>query len=120
MHSLARSPLALGLACGLALAAPLAAQETPRQITVTGSAEIEAVPDRATITAGVTTQAQTAAAALAANSEAMTAVFAALDGCEVAARDMQTSQLNLSPVYERKTSGRRRRRRWWRTRRTIW
>ena len=99
MHSLARSPLALGLACGLALATPLAAQETPRQITVTGSAETEAVPDLATITVGVTTQAETAAAALAANSEAMTEVFAALDGAGIAARDRQTSQLNLSPVY---------------------
>lgn len=96
------------LAAGIALAAPALGQEaagpttqpTPRQITVTGSADVDVVPDRATITAGVETQAPTAAAALAANSEAMTAVFAALEAAGVEQRDMQTSELNLNPVYE--------------------
>jgi uncharacterized protein YggE len=88
------------LALGLAMAGPALGQEAPRQIMVTGSAEIEAVPDRATITAGVETQAPTAAAALDANSEAMAAVFAALEAAKVERRDMQTSQLNLNPVYE--------------------
>jgi uncharacterized protein YggE len=90
------------LALALMLAAgPLAAQEPPpRQISVTGVAEAEAVPDLATVTAGVETRAETAAAALAANSEAMTAVFAALEAAGIARRDMQTSQLNISPVHE--------------------
>jgi uncharacterized protein YggE len=91
----------LSLAALLAATAPLLAQEAnqTRQITVTGAAEAEAVPDLATITAGVETRAETAAAALAANSEAMTAVFVALDAAGVERRDMQTSQLTLSPVY---------------------
>ena len=95
--------VALAFVLGLA-AAPVLAQETPavtaRQITVTGTAEAQAVPDLATITAGVETRAETAAAALAANSEAMAAVLAALDGSGVARRDVQTSQLSISPVYE--------------------
>jgi uncharacterized protein YggE len=95
--------VALAFVLGLA-AAPVLAQETPavtaRQITVTGTAEAQTVPDLATITAGVETRAETAAAALAANSEAMAAVLAALDGSGVARRDVQTSQLSISPVYE--------------------
>lgn len=90
--------VALALAFGLA-AAPVVAQEPPR-ITVTGTAEAQAVPDVATITAGVETRAETAAAALAANSEAMAAVLAALDASGVERRDVQTSQLSINPVYE--------------------
>ena len=52
------------------------------------------------MTAGVETQAATAAEALAANSTAMTAVFGALDAAKIARRDIQTSQLNLSPVFD--------------------
>ncbi len=96
-------------AVGLALAGPLAAQElrtdAPRQITVSGSAEIEATPDLAMVTAGVETQAADAAAALAANSEAMAAVFKALEAAKIDKRDMQTSQLNLSPVYDPQQNG---------------
>lgn len=89
-----------------ALALPLApdashAQEAPgRTITVTGGAQVDAVPEIATVSAGVETRAEVAAAALAANSTAMQAVFAALEAAGVAKRDMQTSQLNLNPVYD--------------------
>ena len=94
----------LAVVLGLA-AAPVAAQEaarqpSARQITVIGSAEAQGVPDLATITAGVETRAETAAGALSANSEAMTAVLAALHGAGVARADVQTSQLSISPVYE--------------------
>jgi uncharacterized protein YggE len=96
-----RRPFIAALAAGLAFAGPLLAQEPPpRQLTVVGSAEIEAVPDLATVTAGVETQAPTAAEALAANSQAMATVFAALEAAGIARRDLQTSQLSLSPVYE--------------------
>ena len=78
---------AFAIALCLAVAGPAAAQQDqdqpPRRITVTGVAEAEAVPDIATLTAGVETRADTAAAALAANSEAMTAVFAALEAAGV-------------------------------------
>ncbi|WP_324562170.1 SIMPL domain-containing protein, partial [Amaricoccus sp.] len=88
------------LAAGLLFGGPALAQETPRQITVMGSAQVEAVPDRATITAGVETRAPTAAEALAANAQAMAEVFAALEAAGVEKRDAQTSQLNLNAVYE--------------------
>jgi uncharacterized protein YggE len=95
---------ALALALALA-AAPAYSDELPRQITVTGSAEAEAVPDLATITAGVETRADTAAEALARNSEAMSAVLAAIEAGGVARRDVQTSQLSISPVYEPYSEG---------------
>jgi uncharacterized protein len=84
----------------LALAGAAAAQEPPRQITVQGAAEADAVPDLATVTAGVDTRAESAAAALAENSETMTAILAAIDAAGIERRDVQTSQLSLSPVYE--------------------
>jgi uncharacterized protein YggE len=92
------------LAVGLALAGPVPAQE-PRQVTVTGAAEVDAVPDLATVTAGVENRAATAAAALAANSQAMTAVYGALEQAGIARRDLQTSQLGLDPVYGPYTEG---------------
>lgn len=83
-----------------------AAEESPfRQVTVTGSARIEAAPDLATITAGVETQAEAAAGALSANSQAMTAIFATLDGQGIAKADIQTTRLSLDPVFEQREDG---------------
>ena len=84
----------------LALAGAAGAQEPPRQITVQGAAQADAVPDLATVTAGVEIRAGTAADALAANSAAMTAIFAAIDAAGIERRDVQTSQLGLNPVFE--------------------
>lgn len=57
------------------------------------------VPDIATIRAGVMTQGQTAAAALADNSSRMARVLAALKQAGVAARDIRTTNVSLSPQY---------------------
>lgn len=103
-HPLAAALVALALAAPAV--GPASAQEPPRRITVSGSAQVEAVPDLATVSAGVETRAATAAEALAANSEAMTAVFAALEAAKIDRRDFQTSQLNLNPVYEDSPDGR--------------
>src|SRR5215469_12669690 len=86
------------LACALSLPA-LAAEPTPHTITMTGHGEIKAVPDIATVNAGVTTNAPTAAAALSANSTRMTGVFAALRKLGVADKDIQTANFNVSPQY---------------------
>lgn len=56
-------------------------------------------PDLATIRAGVVTQGATAAAALADNAQRMTRVLAALKRAGVAARDVQTATVSLSPQY---------------------
>ena len=93
-----KSPV-FALAFALALAAPALAQPAPRTLTMTGSVTAKAAPDMADISASVATEAPTAAAALAANSAAMTRLFAALDRTGVARRNIQTSNFNVSPVY---------------------
>lgn len=85
--------------------AALAQDGAARQITVTGSARVEAAPDLATITAGVETQAEAAAAALSANSQAMTEIFATLDKLGVAKADVQTTRLSLDPVFAQSDDG---------------
>jgi uncharacterized protein YggE len=92
-----KSP-AFALMFVLAALTPALAQ-APRTLTMAGSATVKAAPDMADISAGVTTEAPTAAAALSANSAAMTRLFAALDRAGVARRNIQTSSFNVSPVY---------------------
>lgn len=92
--------LILGGALALGLAGAGTAQEAPRAITVTGTGEVEAAPDLAEITAGVVTEAETAAEALAANGRAMTEVLAAVADAGIAPADVQTRALNLEPVWD--------------------
>lgn len=67
----------------------------PRAVTATGHGIVEAVPDRATITAGVHIQAATAARALARCSAAVTRVIAALRAAGGA--KVQTQQVSVQP-----------------------
>ncbi len=92
--------LFLGLA-GAAAAqdAPAAIQQPPREIIVMGEGLVDVVPDTATVTAGVETQADTAAAALEGNADAMQNVLAALEEAGIERKDIQTSRLALTPVY---------------------
>jgi uncharacterized protein len=68
-----------------------------RTVTVNGSGSINSVPDTATISFGVTTQAKTAAGAFSANSAEIAKVIAALKGAGVGAKDLQTESVQLSP-----------------------
>ena len=70
---------------------------TPSRITVTGVGEVAAAPDMATISLGVTSRADTAAAAMSAVTEQLSRVLENLGAAGVAARDLQTSGLSLSP-----------------------
>lgn len=88
--------MAASLAASTAMATPAPA---PARLVLTATHEVQAVPDMASIGAGVVTQAAEAQAALAANSEKMVRVVAALKKAGVAARDIQTSGLNLQPQY---------------------
>ena len=88
--------LGLCLACALSLPAFAAG---PRTITMTGHGEIKAVPDIATVNAGVTTTAQTAAAALSANSTRMNQVFDALKKLGIPDRNIQTANFSISPQF---------------------
>jgi uncharacterized protein YggE len=95
---------ALPLTLVLGLAVPAVAQTAaPRTLTMTGSASAKAAPDMADISAGVTSDAPTAAAALAANSASMNRLFAALDRLGVTRKNVQTSNFNVSPVYANRT-----------------
>lgn len=68
-------------------------------LSVSAEGRSTRTPDLATFTAGVTSQGDTAAAALAANSADMSRVIAALKRAGIADRDIQTSNLSLSPIY---------------------
>ena len=83
------------------LAAPALAQtgESEPTLSLSASADVELAPEFARVSAGVVSRADTAQAAMRANSQAMTAVFGALRDAGVAEEDMQTSQLSVSPVY---------------------
>ncbi len=99
--------LALGLAfsaspLALAQSAPAAAADSVFRATtldLSAYGEIKAAPDMATITLGVTTEAGTAVEAMRANAARMSAVTAALKRGGIAAKDIQTSGLNLNPQY---------------------
>ncbi len=68
-------------------------------VSATGIGTVEVEPDIATVSIGVTTQGDTAAASLTANSKAVEAVMARLTADGITATDMQTSNLYLSPNW---------------------
>lgn len=71
-----------------------------RSISVQGQGTVAAEPDLVTLSLGVQTTGETAKEALALNSEQMTAVIAAIQGAGIPGEDIQTSGINLYPVYE--------------------
>lgn len=105
---LMREGLAAIAAAALIPAAPAMAQTiepalevAPGNTVLTVSAEgtTQREPDLAIFSAGVTTEGPTAAEALSENSTAMNRVIAALRDGGVAERDIQTSNLSISPIY---------------------
>jgi uncharacterized protein YggE len=75
------------------------ASEAPGGITVNGTGTVQAVPDQAQFSLGVETKGPTAREALAANSERMRRVLAALDAAGVAMGDVQTQDVSVSRSY---------------------
>ncbi|WP_157220043.1 SIMPL domain-containing protein [Flavisphingomonas formosensis] len=69
------------------------------RLDIVAEGSVTRVPDIVTISAGVVTQAQTAAAAMSDNASRMAAVVAALKKAGVADRDIQTNAINLNPQY---------------------
>lgn len=98
----ALAPLALALSLpGVAMAhdnQPAIAASSAL-LTVSADGRSNRVPDLAVFSAGVTTQGQTAGEAMRANAAAMTRVIAALKKAGVAEKDIQTSSIQLNPVY---------------------
>jgi uncharacterized protein len=103
---------ALPLLAATALAAPAAAAEI--QIAVSGPVveltvheSVEAAPDIATVSAGVTTQAGTAVEAMRSNAAQMRSVVDRIKALGVAERDIQTSGINLGAQYDYDQGNRR-------------
>lgn len=100
------------LALGLMLVATLSCQASesiapsPGVISVSGEGVATAVPDMASVSVGVTTQAKDAADAMAANNRAMASLFKALDEFGVSETDRQSSGFSVYPRYDRKSDGR--------------
>lgn len=97
--------LALSLALGttaMTAHAQNAAYTVPTDgtlLSVSANAESSRVPDVATISAGVVTQAVDGNAAMRQNAEQMAKVMAAIKAAGIAEKDIQTSGINLSPQY---------------------
>ncbi|WP_246026703.1 SIMPL domain-containing protein [Paracoccus luteus] len=108
-RTLAMAAATLALAAAPAVAGPgghpKAGCGPAAQLSVTGEGQAGVAPDMAQVSLGVTTQAQTAAQALADNSTRQAAVLAALTTQGVAERDIQTSGLNLSPMQDYSREG---------------
>lgn len=103
---------ALPLVAVSALAAPVAAAEvqiasTGPVVELTVTESVEAQPDLATVSAGVTTQAATAVEAMRSNATAMTAVVERIKQLGVAERDIQTAGINLGAQYDYDQASRR-------------
>lgn len=83
----------------VSLASAVSGEPAHRQITVTGTGQIAAVPDMATITLGVTNEADAAGDAMAATSEAVATILARLESMGIATRDVQTQRFSIHPVW---------------------
>jgi uncharacterized protein len=81
---------------------PVSAEDKPmeRTVTVTASGTVSAEPDEAAIATGVTTEAKTARDAVSNNSAAMKKVITELLKTQaIEAKDVQTTQFSVEPVY---------------------
>ncbi|WP_126175708.1 SIMPL domain-containing protein [Tsuneonella rigui] len=104
-----RTTLALAAA---AIAVPAAAADV--QVTSQGplvelsvTETVKAKPDLAEVSAGVTTQAPTAVAAMQANAKAMDAVIQRIKALGIAPEDIQTTGINLGAQYDYDQSAQR-------------
>lgn len=79
-----------------------ASEETRNGITVTGVGQVDAVPDQAQLSVGVTTKGSSAREAMTANAAQMERVIDALKGAGVAARDIRTQDVSVGQGYDEK------------------
>jgi hypothetical protein len=71
-----------------------------RTVTVTGTGSVESVPNRAGLSVGVSSDASTARAALAANADKAANVIEGLRAAGVAKADLQTTDVTVSPRWD--------------------
>ena len=100
---LLRITFATLLVSGLAMTASAQTAPPPANdgtlLSISADAQTTRVPDVATLSTGVVTQAADANSALRANAEQMTGVMAAVKAAGIADRDVQTTGINLFPQY---------------------
>jgi len=84
---------------------PVTAAETKDQqvIAVNGEAILTVKPDTVTISIGVTTQAASAQASMAANASRMNSLISTLTAAGIKNEEMRTLRFNVRPDYEYKT-----------------
>ena len=99
MAALMVSTLVLPMSATAQVTTTLAQPITGTRLDINATGEVTRVPDIATISAGVTTQAPTAVEAIGRNATRMERVRAALKRAGIADRDIQTASINLSPQY---------------------
>lgn len=91
--------------CLVTPARPAEAGEHPHEetgrISVSGTGEVERRPDMAEIRIGVVTEAETASEAVKENNEKMRKLFSQLKEHEIAEKDIQTSNFQVSPQHDR-------------------
>jgi uncharacterized protein YggE len=87
-------------ACAQNAPSASAASSDGTLLSVSAQAEASRVPDVASLSTGVVTQAADANAALAANASQMNKVMAAIKAAGIAEKDIQTSGINVSPQYK--------------------
>lgn len=105
--------LAPVLAALLALGAPVftaaSAQEptkmTERTVSVSATGTASAEPDRASISTGVRTEAETAREAMSLNTTAMKRLIDGLKALGIDAKDIQTTQIQVNPKYGQQQRG---------------
>lgn len=81
-------------------AAEVQIQATGPVVELSVSETVKAKPDRATINAGVSTEAPTAVAAMRQNASEMDAVIKRIKSLGIAERDIQTTGITLNPRYD--------------------
>jgi uncharacterized protein YggE len=93
---------AAAIAC--LFAGPIKAAETERQITVQGQGKIAVVPDMVGLTAGVEHRAAKAEQVMAAVTKDLARLIALLKTSGIAARDIRTGDIYITPVYPKSRS----------------
>ena len=92
-------------ACGTATVVTAPATESVPEITVSASATVRLVPDKATVSFGVTTQEATADEAQARNTEAVRNVMDVLTGRGIEEKSIRTESYSMYPQYDWSQNG---------------
>ncbi|MEL7132195.1 MAG: SIMPL domain-containing protein [Pseudomonadota bacterium] len=98
----------LGVLLWIVLTGGALAQEGAAMVSVTGEGQVAVAPDMAVISLGVVHVDQTAGAAMDKVSADVGALMSVLAAQGIAARDIQTSQVSVTPVRDNRADGGRR------------